>query len=333
MPWTSTRRKTYSQAVSSPPPWREAGQWWSRGEGRQSSGSGSEDSSTSRAKARKWKSWTACSCGKWVFDNKQAKFCHGCGKALPHTGEQESTQPGEAAKEEKEESWGPDAEEKWQQVVEFTQKVLGDRAVQLLQQVQPKTQAEKQQEATKDPVQVRKAFTQAVVAKEKAEKEKDKAEKEVQQLEKDLQAAKVYRDQVQTKLQEAEQRVQEALQLCNQMHKDKGSNNSPEEETEDYLQYQGEDPDILEVQEEVKQLAKKNEELMAEARKKFTAMVAQRVGSGSSGRTIPNKRDSQDSLEEAGTAAAVLGGQAAKMARQEAKGTSKGKTSQAMELG
>ena len=234
-------------------------------------------------------------------------------------------QGGDQAKPEEaqpqEEGWGPETEEKWQQVVEFTKKVLGDRAVQLLQQVQPKSQAEKIQEATKDPVQVRKNFTQAVVAKEKAEKERDRADKDVQQLEKDLQAAKAHREQVQAKLQEAELKVQEALQVCNQMLKDKGSITLPEEETEDYLQYQGEDPDLLGVQEEVKKLAKRNEELMAEARSKFATLVAQKVGKE---RTLPNKRESQ---EDAGAAAGELGGQAAKMARQQAKGASKGKVS------
>ena len=85
-------------------------------------------------------------------------------------------------------------------MVDFTEQVLGNRAVQLLQQVQPQTQAWKQQAASKDLVQARKIFTQAVFAKEKAETERDRAEKDVQQLERDLQAAKLYRDQVQTKL-------------------------------------------------------------------------------------------------------------------------------------
>ena len=71
---------------------------------------------------------------------------------------------------------------------------------------------------------------------------------------------------------------------------------------------------------------------MAEARTKFSTMVAQRAGIE---RTIPSKREC---LEEARETAAMLGGQAAKMARQEAKGASKGKaqatgSAQEMELG
>ena len=120
--------------------------------------------------------------------------------------------------------------------------------------------------------------------------------------------------------------------MCNQLLKDKGNSHQAEEETEQYLQYQGEDPDLLEMQEEVKQLARRNEELMAEARAKFATLVAQRAGIE---RTIPSKREC---LEQAGEAAAVLGCQAAKMARQEAKGACKGKaratgTTQEMELG
>jgi len=331
MAW-STWPRSYRDAVSPPPPWKEQGTWWSKAEaGGYSNSSGGDSSSRTRAKSKNWRSWRACCCGKWVFDYKKAKFCHGCGKALAHS-EQELAQPGTEEPKEAEEFWRPDTTEKWKQVVEFTQKVLGERAVQLLQQVQPKTQAEKQQEATKDLVQVRRSFTQAVVAKEKAEKERDRAEKDVQQLEKDLQADKAHRDQVQAKLQEAEQKVQEALQVCNQLLKDKGNSHQAEEETEEYLQYQGEDPDLLEMQEEVKQLAKRNEELMAEARSKFATMVAQRAGIE---RTIPSRRES---LEEAGAVAAVLGGQAATMARQEAKGASKGKAPaadsvQEMELG
>ena len=196
--------------------------------------------------------------------------------------------------------WDEEQVKKWELVQELAGKLLGEAGKAAVGALVPQPPKQPAAQEAKDPVQVRKSFQQAVLAKEKAEAAKAKADREVQKLQEELQAAKNVQMQVKETLEKAEQRAQQALEDCNR-YIGKEEVGPPTVEP-----YQGEDPELQQMQKDIANMAQEQARLLEEARARFADLLAKRSGQG--GKQVLAQE------------AAQQGQRAAKQARRQAEG-------------
>jgi hypothetical protein len=186
------------------------------------------------------------------------------------TDEEEQTQSAEA------QFWDEEAAKKREQIQELAAQLLGDEGKKAIGAIVPKKPKSAHTQEAKDTVQVRKAFQQAVLAKEKAEAAKAKADKDVIKVQQDLKEAKQVQQQVEEILHKAEQKVQQALEDCNK-YIGKEEQAPPPDPSEQYL---GEDPELQQMQKEILAVAQEQAKLLEAAKGKFTELLAKKAGQG-----------------------------------------------------
>ena len=155
----------------------------------------------------RWRPWTACSCGRWYYDDRNICYCTGCGAYIKKDKDrqkEEAEQPQQDVKLEV----GDDKKEAWSTLVALARSSLGGEAAALLEELVAKPGA-----ATTPATgaQAGKAFTAARVAREKADNNKSRAAKEVAKLEEELSQAREVLQDATEKAAEAAKNLQEAI--------------------------------------------------------------------------------------------------------------------------